>query len=197
MREGRDIEDVLAWAYGDEKIGRTAFARIPVGPAPVGSQMQSVGEIGNLGVRVDRSPYVVPTAPTDAEAVHLAVMALPRQAREIVMEVAETGRRPEWLPDQRPCPVPNKFGEPTVVYHDPGKRERPSHCPVMYLPDKVRLDHSRMMYALWHTAVSALAVSLKGCLERCEVTGPAASPEPWSDKGVDKGGGKVASLHER
>jgi len=181
-REPTDIEAVLAWAYGDEKIARTAFARVPVGPAPCGSQMRSVEEIGNLGVRVDRSPYVVPTAPTDAEAVHLAVMALPRQAADIVMQVAETGRRPEWLPDQKPFPVPNKFDEPTIVYHDPGRRERPSHCPVMYLPDRVRLDHSRMIYALWHTAVSALAVSLKDCLERFDVTGPAAPAEPWNAK---------------
>lgn len=182
MREKTDIEDVLAWAYGVEKIGRTAFARVPVGPAPCGSQMRSVEEIGNLGVRVDRSPYVVPTAPTDAESVHLAVMTLPRQAREVVIEVAETGTRPEWLPDQRPVPVRDARGRVAMVYHDPGAKSHPSHCPVMYLPDKVRLEHSRKVYSLWHTAVSALAVSLKDCLERFEVTGPEAPAEPWMKK---------------
>ncbi len=182
MREVKDVEQVLSWAYAVQKVDAACSAAMPIGPAPCVSQMRAVGETGVLGVRVDRSPFVVPTVPVDAEIIHQAVMALPEDAQGLVIENALTGGRPEWLPDQRAFPVKNRNDEPVIVYHDPDKRMRPSHCPVMWLPDRAHIDYTRRVYSLWHMALGALAISLGDALEQFVVTGPVAPEHPWSKK---------------
>ena len=181
MREVKDIEQVLQWAYAVQKVDEAAAAPVPVGPAPVVSQMRAVGDTGALGVRVDRSPFVVPTVPQDAEIIHQAVTSLPADVIGLVIHHAKTCSRPEWMKDPRLYPVDNGQGRPAVVYENPQARKGVSYCPVISLPDRAHITYSRRVYGLWLLALSALAVSLASCLERFVVSGPDAPEDPWKE----------------
>ena len=94
----------------------------------------------------------------------------------LVIIHAKSGLRPEvhegWK--EAPWRAPKDAGVADARGRVRKRREGPTAEDVM---------HSRALYLVWRAALEVLAADLAGSLADYEVTGPAASPEPWSAKG--------------
>lgn len=184
------IEDLLIWAYRDEKVDRveagpaagfhTGYGRVSAcGTA-------SVERYGLLGCFVDGSRMMVsPRAPDDAVAVHEAVQAFAVETRVLIMVHARAATRPEWRRVPVRClPVMRlKAGRqvPAVTYHPTEKR--PSFCPVQYAGDDERqLACKREAWRLWAHGLQRLAEWFRDgprVLSRHEVTVHMPELAPW------------------
>lgn len=168
-----DIEQLLVWAFRDQKAHKVLEARdglFDQEAALDGHAFQSSRDSsammernGQLGTRVDGGGRSAPHLHDDAEEVYKAVMALTVDEAMLVRKHACAASRPdhEAVVPPKAFPVPNRLGNPTVCYPSDKNRD-PGHgwCLVQWTVSPVSAEVIRIEYAIWHKALKLLAVAL-------------------------------------
>lgn len=193
MPKAMDVEDLLVWAFRDQKIETVASKMRPRGPG--GSNASSLGDLLALGCRVDTSSAGANflggvQCHVDAAVIYDAVMALPPEAWFMIKKHALSGTRPEWYPEgpgEWVVPV-DRSGKPKRLWADPAKQRgdlglAPAEL-VGTRPSTVEQD--RKAYAVWHAALVDLVGMLNSELEDYQATGPAVSARPWDDQSLGR-----------
>lgn len=188
MARAMDVEDLLIWAFRDQKIEHVANAMRPRGPG--GSNASSLGELLALGCRVDTSSAGASflggaQCHEDAAVMYDAVMALPPDAWSIVIRHARTGTRPDWHPEGPGywvTPLDSK-GNPKRLWRDPAKQKGDLGPAPQELigtrPSTVEQD--RRIYAVWHAALGDLVSLVNAEMADHVATPPEAPAEPWCE----------------
>lgn len=101
MAEFKDVEDLLVWAFRDQRVEAVASSLRPMQRGF--SSTCSVGQVMALGTRVDTSTagamFVSDSCHEDAAVTYYAVMALPPEAWVYVIKHARTATEPYWHPE--------------------------------------------------------------------------------------------------
>jgi hypothetical protein len=186
MPKAMDVEDLLIWAFRDQKIDLVAAAMRPKGPS--GSSHSSLAEMLMLGTKVDTTSagarHFAVHCHEDAAVVYDAVMALPPEAWMFVIKHAKSATQPDWHPEgpgRYVVPL-DKHGQPKRLWRDPAK-QRGDLGPMpaeLVGTNPVHVEESRRAYAVWHAALVDLVALLNTELVDHEAIGPAAMPEPWA-----------------
>lgn len=185
MPKAMDVENLLVWAFRDQKIDLIAAAMRPKGPSASG--MSSLAEILALGTKVDTTTagarHMAVHCHEDAAVVYDAVMALPPEAWMFVIKHAKSGTQPEWYPEgpgEYVQPVDRK-GEPKKLWLDPVKKTGflGYQPPELVGTEPRNVEEGRRAYAVWHAALVDLVGMLNAELTSHEAIGPEAKAEPW------------------
>lgn len=185
MPKAMDVEDLLIWAFRDQKIDLIAAAMRPKGPSP--SSMSSLAEILALGTKVDTTTagarHMAVHCHEDAAVVYDAVMALPPEAWMFVIKHAKSATQPDWHPEgpgEYVQPV-DRSGEPKKMWLDPVKKTGF----IGYQPRELVgtspgvVEEARRAYAVWRAALVDLVGMLNAELTSHEAIGPEAPADPW------------------
>lgn len=185
MPKAMDVEDLLIWAFRDQKIDLVEAKMRPRGPA--GSSASSLGEVLALGCRVDVSSaganFLAVQCHEDAAIIHEAVMALPADATMLLIKHAKSATQPEWYPEGPGYWVTprDKNGNRKRYWRDPA-RQKGDLGP---MPDELigvrpsTVEQDRRAYALWHAALEELVPMLNAEMVDHEAIGPGALAAPW------------------
>jgi len=183
MKENRDIEWLVNWAFQTQRVEDAVRNLMPVGPDISQSAMLQMLE---LGVRVDTSSqgqkWDSAQCHDDAVVVYDCVRRLPHAAAGLVVVHGRAGTRPDWCPEGvgHEVPVLTKKGKPKRIYRDPIKCKG-DLGPMMqwrgHRPEVVQFH--RAQYAVWHAALCALISPLNGEMVSYVVGGPLAAALPW------------------
>ena len=186
MPKAMDVEDLLIWAFRDQKIEAVANRMRPKGPG--GSNASSLGELLALGCRVDTSSAGANflggvQCHEDAAVIYDAVMALPADAWHMVIKHARNGTQPDWHPEGPGYWITplDRNGQPKRLWRDPAKQKgdmgpAPDEL-IGTRPSSVEQD--RRGYAMWHAALVDLVGLFNSEMVDHEATGPQAPAEPW------------------
>lgn len=182
-RKAIDIEELLRWTYQDQAADAVS-RKIVAGLYPAGcrSNLLAIERNGLLGTKIDcAGAGVVDSGDLhpDAEATHDAVRTLKPLWIGLVIDCAKTDRQPDWMPGEKPRPVPvlRGNGKPQMEYRDQS-RTKPVYCLVRYDPEPEHLEFVRSVYIEWWDALAVL-VRLLQDLGSHEVSGPSCPREPW------------------
>jgi hypothetical protein len=183
----KDVEDLLVWAFKEQKVlgFAASFRGVSVGM----SSTCSLGQVMALGTRVD-SPSAAERmlgarCHEDAAVILDAVTALPEVARVELIKHARGGTVPDWHedgPGAWVAPV-DRNGKPKRLWRDP-LRQRGDMGPAPLVLEGVHPDiveEDRAIYRLWHTALCELVPMLNGEMTDHTARWPRRSPEPWWD----------------
>lgn len=185
MPKAMDVEDLLIWAFRDQKIDLVAAAMRPKGPS--GSSHSSLAEMLMLGTKVDTTSagarHFAVHCHEDAAVIYDAVMALPAEAWMFVIKHAKSATRPDWHeegPGEYVVPL-DKHGEPRKLWADPAKKTgflgyQPAE---LVGTSPANVEEARRAYAVWHAALVDLVGLLNTELVDHEAIGPSADAEPW------------------
>lgn len=131
MGEVRDIEDLLVWAFRDQRVERYAATLRGAALGPSGSMESGIGQILALGTKVDTTAagakWLGARCHDDAVTLYDAVMALPDNARVELVKHARAADEPYWYPEgpgQWVTPR-DKWGAPKLLYRDPVRKRDP------------------------------------------------------------------------
>ncbi len=195
-----DTEALLEWTYRRQKahivVGRGAgLYAVEAGADGIGVYDGPAGIAGfaELGCQIDRCAPDAGALHEDAEAVHEAVMALPRGLRGLVIACASTGTRPPWGEGRRPHYQPQwthgpnydgegrpRKGSYVTIWLGDRQTRRPVLCPIQLADPPEHLVVLRRAYIEWHAAVEAVYRALRGRdLKSHEPLPPAAPAAPW------------------
>lgn len=187
-----DVEDLVVWAFRDQKIEAVARGLRP--GTPTWSADSSLAEVLALGTRVDTTSagarFVAIHCKEDAAVVFDAAMALPAEARMLVVKHGRTGTRPEWHeegPGEWVQPL-DRHGEPKKLWRDPAKQRGF----LGYAPKELDGTHpniveeARRAYCVWWLGltdmVELLNQPLVGLNEHIAHRPLAATPPWFSEK---------------
>lgn len=184
-----DVEDLVVWAFRDQKI--EAVAR-RLGP-PTGLQPSpesSLAQILALGCRVDTSSagsmHLSVQCHEDAAVIYDAVMSLPAEAWMLVITHARNATRPDWYEDGpgRYVDQVDAEGRPKKRYIDPTNRKGfiGYAPPVLEGNDPLEVEEARRAYEVWRFALVDLVGMLNAEMVDHEATGPAVAARPWEVK---------------
>ncbi len=188
MPKAMDVEDLLIWAFRDQKIDLIAAAMRPKGPSV--SSTSSLAEMLMLGTKVDTTTagarHMAVHCHEDAAIIYDAVMALPPDAWLFVIKHAKTATQPDWHeegPGEYVEPR-DRNGERRKMWLDPVKKTgfigyQPAEL-VGTSPAVV--EEARKGYAVWRAALVDLVEMLNAELTSHEAIGPVAEAEPWNAK---------------
>lgn len=167
-----DIEDLLIWAYADQRVAAcTAY-----GLSPSITSTAVVERVGTLGCRVDGGGAGSGKAHPDAVTIDCALMAT--AARGLLIHYACLRGRPDILqcrviPDR--CPRSGRVGR----LYDDSRHWIGCHVRLTAAPEAV--ERSKQIYVDWWTGLrSARLLLADSCLRDFTITGPRASRTPWS-----------------
>lgn len=185
MAKAMDVEDLVIWAFRDQKIEAVA-ARL-AGPRGSGSVASSLAEILALGCRVDTSSagamHMAVQCHEDAAVIYDAVMALPPDAWVLVIKHARNATRPDWYEDGpgRWVDQVDRDGNPKKQYLDPhAKRGFIGYTrPVLEGNDPAEVEEARRAYVVWRYALVDLVPLLNSEMVDHEATGPGVDARPW------------------
>lgn len=183
------IEDLLIWAYRDEKVdrveGRVSDEWMLAGPNISGCGVAAVARANLFGDIDCGRLLVAPSAPSDAAQLHGMVCALALETRILVMTHARAATRPDWRrrpPKARPVMRLTAHGEVPVIIYKQGNNH-PDYCPVLWEgDDEGRAAQRREIYRLWAFGLTRLSNRLMlepGLLERHCVSGHVPDLAPW------------------
>ncbi|UYN98369.1 MAG: hypothetical protein KIT02_10365 [Devosia sp.] len=188
MPKAMDVEDLVIWAFRDQKIEAVA-ARLagPIGRQP--SPESNLAQILALGCRVDTSSagamHMAVQCHEDAAVIYDAVMALPAEAWELVIRHGRNATRPDWYEDGpgRWVEQLDAKGNQKKQYIDPTNRKGfiGYARPLLEGNDPRVVDEARQAYRVWHCALADMVVLLNAEMVSHEATGPVASAMPWED----------------
>lgn len=188
MPKAMDVEDLLIWAFRDQKIDLIAAAMRPKGPSI--SSVSSLAEMLMLGTKVDTTTagarHMAVHCHEDAAVVYDAVMALPSEAWMFIIKHAKSATQPDWHPEgagEYVQPV-DRNGEPKKLWLDPVKKTGflgyQPHVLVGTSPGVV--EEARRAYVVWRAALVDLVGMLNEELTSHEAIGPEAIAEPWMEQ---------------
>jgi hypothetical protein len=186
MKEFRDVEDLLVWAFRDQKV--EAFANSFRPKATGWSSMSSLGQLMVLGTRVD-SPsagarFVGARCHEDATVIFEAVMALPSAAWVEIIKHARGGSVPEWHedgPGEFVVPL-DRNGQPKRLWHDPVRQRGdmgPAPAELVGGPPPDIVEEDRAIYRLWHVTMCELVPMLNAEMQEFGALPPRRPAEPW------------------
>ncbi|MCW5722051.1 MAG: hypothetical protein KIS86_13000 [Devosia sp.] len=189
MAKAVDVEELVVWAFRDQKIEAVARGMMP--GMPTWSADSSMAEVLALGTRVDTSSagsrLVAIHCKEDAAVTFDAVMALPGEARMLVVKHGRTGTRPEWHeegPGEWVQPL-DKHGQPKKLWRDPAKQRGYLGLAPLELvgTHPAIVDEARRAYCVWWLALGDLVEMLNGPngLADHVARRPKAATPPWFD----------------
>lgn len=193
MPKAMDVEELLIWAFQDQKIEAVAGKMRPRGPG--GSNASSLGELLALGCRVDTSSAGANflggvQCHEDAAVIYDAVMALPPEAWFLIKKHAISGTQPEWYPEgpgEWVVPL-DRSGKPKRLWRDPAmQRGDLGPAPAELVgtrPSTVEQD--RKAYAVWHAALLDLVSMFNSEMVDHLATGPRALARPWESQSLGR-----------
>jgi len=187
MAKAVDVEDLVVWAFRNQKIEAVARGMMPA--LPTWSSDSSLAEVLALGTKVDTtsagSRFVALHCKEDAAVIFDAVMALPKEAQMLVVMHGRNGTRPEWHaegPGEWVQPL-DKKGRPKKLWRDPAKQRG-----YLGLAPKVLVgthpavvEEARRAYCVWWLGLCDLVDLLNGpdgLVEHCALRPRDARP-PW------------------
>ncbi|ODT50275.1 hypothetical protein [Devosia sp. 63-57] len=186
MPKAVDVEDLVVWAFRDQKIEAVA-ARLagPSGLQP--SPESNLAQVLALGCRVQTSSagamHMAVQCHEDAAVIYDAVMALPAEATMLLIRHGRNGTRPDWIedgPGRWVCQV-DKAGNPKKLYIDPhAKRGFIGYArPVLEGNDPAEVEEARRAYDVWRYALVDLVPLLNAEMVDHEALLPAVAVRPW------------------
>ena len=186
MPKAMDVEDLLIWAFRDQKIEMVAERMRPRGLSP--SPESSLAQVLALGTRVDTSGAGANflggvQCHEDAAVIYDAVMTLPPDAWFVIKKHALSATRPDWYPEGPGYWVTplDRNGKPKRLWRDPAKQKGDmGPAPDEFIgirPATVALG--RTTYAMWHAALLDLLDMLNAEMVDHEAIGPEAPAAPW------------------
>jgi len=183
VKENRDIEWLVNWAFQVQRVEAALRNVTPDAPAISPSAMLQMLE---LGCRVDTSSsaqkWDSARCGDDAVVIYDCVRRLPREAVGLVVMHGRAGTRPDWCPEGVGCEVPvlTAKGKPRRIYRDPIKC-RGDLGPMMrwqgHRPEVV--EFHRAQYRVWHLALNALVLPLNEGLGDYVATKLVKNGWPW------------------
>lgn len=196
MAEFKDVEDLLVWAFRDQRIEEVAKTLRPMQPG--WSATCSLGEVMMLGTRVDGSSagakFLGVRCHEDAAVIYDAVMALPPEAWVEVIKHARTATEPDWHregPGHWAVPL-DRAGKPKRRWRDEIKQrgDMGEAAPELVGTNPRVVEEARAIYRLWHVALGEMVPLLNREMVKHQATPPARSAAPWlaSDRRLHKAG---------
>ena len=196
MAEFKDVEDLLIWAFRDQKVESVASSLRPMQTG--WSSSCSLGEVMSLGTRVDGSyagaKFLGARCHEDAVVIYDAVMALPPEAWIEVIKHARTATEPDWHregPGRWMVPL-DRAGQPKRRWRDPVKQRGDlGEAPPELVGTNPRVvEEARAIYRLWHVSLCELVPLLNREMVDHQATPPLRSAAPWvaSDRRLYKAG---------
>ena len=186
MAEFKDVEDLLIWAFRDQKVEAVASSLRPMQAG--WSSTCSLGEVMALGTRVDGSSagakFLGARCHEDAAVIYDAVMALPPEAWVEVIKHARTATEPDWHtegPGQWVVPT-DRNGNPKRRWRDEARQrgDMGEAAPVLVGTHPRVVEEARAIYRLWHVSLAELVPLLNRELVDHVATPPARPAEPWA-----------------
>jgi Thioredoxin len=189
-----DVERLLEWAYGEQRIGESGSAGLHWLEAQAdGRAWPQASRDGCHAIAVRHAIGAVIDAAhvTTLNEFHPAAEAVARaveahDARELLVKHAATGTRPGgWaLPDRWLVPCRWQVPDEKAEWEWAGPRATNAFCPAMPLTSPEAVARARAEYQRWWYAMTDVQWSLSGRNLGFAVTGPVASPAPWGAPGV-------------
>lgn len=189
MPKAMDVEDLVIWAFRDQKIEAVA-ARLagPVGLQP--SPESNLAQILALGCRVQTSSagamHMAVQCHEDAAVIYDAVMALPAEACMLIIRHGRNATRPDWYEEGpgRWVDQVDTDGNPKKQYLDPHtKRGFIGYArPVLEGTDPAEVEKARREYDVWRYGLVDLVPLLNAEMVDHEAIGPEAAKRPWEKK---------------
>lgn len=185
MPKAMDVEDLVIWAFRDQKIEAVAARLMPSGLQP--SPESCLAQILALGCRVQTSSagtmHVAVQCHEDAAVIYDAVMALPADACMLIIRNARNATRPDWYEDGpgRWVEQVDKNGNPKKHYLDPHtKRGFIGYAPpVLEGNNPADVELARREYDVWRYGLVDLVPLLNAEMVDHEAIGPAVAARPW------------------
>jgi hypothetical protein len=188
MPKAVDVEDLVVWAFRDQKVEHVAKRLWPT-QGVAGSIESGLAQVMALGCRVDTSSagalHLAAQCHEDAAVIYDAVMALPPEAWSLVIRHGRQGTRPEWYPEGPGYwaqPV-GRDGQPKKLWRDPAKKTGYlGIAPLVLIGLEPRfVEEARRAYELWYMALIDLVGMLNGPdgLEDHEALMPTSAVPPW------------------
>ncbi|MBI1243775.1 MAG: hypothetical protein GC202_02125 [Alphaproteobacteria bacterium] len=181
-----DVEALLVWVYQKQqahKVARTGLFDLESALAETswrsvsGDGCYVVGQIQELGCRVDGGGYAHGDLAPDAETVHEAVRRLTALEAGLLVYHGATISRPDWLPGATPKLGPKMDrGKPVVLWD---KHRNYGNCPIKWELSAETIQMQRFVYATWRQGMEKLVGMVKTNLVSHRVTGPAVQAGPW------------------
>jgi len=182
-----DVEELVIWAFRDQKV--EAVARNMMPSLPTWSSDSSLAQVLALGTKVDTtsagSRFVALHCREDAAVIFDAVMALPSEARMLVVKHARSGTRPEWHeegPGEWVQPV-DKRGNPKKLWRDPStQRGFLGYAPKELVgTHPTVVEEARRAYCVWWLALGDIVDLLNGPdgLTEFQAVQPKDATPPW------------------
>lgn len=189
MPKAMDVEDLVIWAFRDQKIEAVA-ARL-AGPSGLHASPESnLAQILALGCRVQTSSagamHVAVQCHEDAAVIYDAVMALPAEACMLIIRHARNATRPDWYEDGpgRWVEQVDREGNPKKLYIDPHARRGflGYARPVLEGNDPAEVEEARRAYDVWRYGLVDMVPLLNAEMVDHEAIGPAVSARPWEGR---------------
>jgi hypothetical protein len=191
MAKAMDVEDLVIWAFRDQKIEAVAARLMPSGLSA--SPESNLAQILALGCRVQTSSagamHVAVQCHEDAAVIYDAVMALGEAAPEACMLIIRHARkatRPDWYEDGpgRWVDQVDRNGNPKKNYIDPhNKRGFIGYAlPVLEGNNPADVELARREYDVWRYGLVDLVPLLNAEMVDHEAIGPEAAARPWEAK---------------
>lgn len=192
MPKAMDVEDLVIWAFRDQKIEAVA-ARIGPPRGLQASPESNLAQILALGCRVQTSSagtmHMAVQCHEDAAVIYDAVMALPAEATMLIIKHARCGSRPDWHeegPGHWVTPV-DKHGRPKKIWRNPStQRGFLGYAPQQLMgTHPAVVEEARRAYCVWWLGLCDLVGLLNGPdgLVDHEALKPDGSAPPWINAG--------------
>ncbi|MDX2223594.1 MAG: hypothetical protein SFV21_12640 [Rhodospirillaceae bacterium] len=182
-----EAESFLHWVYQRQRadvviehgVGLYRVERA-VDRGFAGSMMSDSAAMVEAGAVGGTAPASATALHPDAETTHEAVRRLRPDLRDLVINHAKAGLRPDWAEGKRTrlIPVRRAGGDVKVEFDKDG---RPWRCPVEVINHPAHITFRRDVYLMWFETVAELVLVLRPRLVAHALGPPSCSPMPWRD----------------
>lgn len=189
MKEKKDIEWLLHWAFSTQFVEQAAGDLKQLGPSSGPGGFES---LALLGVRVDCSSSAEKMLGVcchdDAAMIYDTVMRIDSpEAKGLLILHARANTRPDWIPAGvgKLVPVLDRNGKPRRMYRNPEK-SRGDLGPMMeWQGNSVDMvEYHRAMWSAWHEGMCVLVDAVNADMTSFIATPPKAQAAPWDWTGT-------------
>ncbi len=183
MKEIRDIEWLLNWAFENQRVETAIKMAIPKLPNISGGGFKQLME---LGVRVDSSSagerWGSARCHDDAVIIYDLVCRLPKEAMGILVIHARAGTRPDWCEAGIGCEeaVLDGRGRTKKIWRDPINRTGLIGVQTKWVGHRPEVvEFQRAQYLVWREALKVLVIPVNKELTNFQSTMPRCAKQPW------------------